>query len=121
MSILFFNLRGVPEDEADDIRELLTANEITYYETSAGSWGISTPAIWLYNAEDKDRIRPLFDEYQQQRMMTQRANYLALKKQGLNPGFFQHNIKKPLHFLLYSGVIAITICVSVKWLFDLGF
>jgi hypothetical protein len=120
MSILFFQLRGVPDDEADDVRELLTSNEIRFYETTAGNWGISTPAIWLYEAEDAEKIRPLFNAYQQQRQISQREQYLALKQQGQTSGFFRHNIKKPLHFLLYSGVIALTAYVSIKWLFELG-
>ncbi|MDD4914289.1 MAG: DUF6164 family protein [Methylococcales bacterium] len=119
MSILFFPLRGVPADEADDIRELLTANEIAFYETSAGILGISMPAIWLYDQQDADRIRPLFDAYQRQRQITQHARYLELKKQG-QTGLWQYILKKPLLFLLYVGIIALTLYVSVKWVFELG-
>lgn len=120
MSILFFSLRGVPEDEADDVRELLTANDIDFYETSAGNWGISMPAIWLYRVADVEKVRPLFDEYQQQRAIAQRALYQQLKQQGQTEGFLRHNLKKPLHFALYSGVIVLTVYVSVKWLFEFG-
>lgn len=120
MAILFFSLRGVPEDEATDIRELLTANEIDYYETSAGNWGISMPAIWLHQKDDLAKIQPLFDEYQRQRALTQRALYEELKQQGKAGGFLHHNIKKPLQFLIYSGVIFLTGYISIKWLFELG-
>lgn len=47
MSKLLFKLRGVPDDEADEIRALLAEKQIEYYETSAGNWGISLPALWL--------------------------------------------------------------------------
>ncbi len=120
MTILFFSLRGVPDDEADDVRELLTANDIDFYETSAGSWGISMPAIWLHSVDDLEKAKPLFDTYQQQRAITQRAQYLHLKQQGQTHGFLRHNLKKPLHFTIYSGAIALTVYVSVKWLFELG-
>ena len=35
MAVLFFNLRGVPQDEADDVRELLQQHDIGFYETDA--------------------------------------------------------------------------------------
>ena len=41
MPLQLFNLRGVPEDEAEDIRQLLDEHEIEFYETSAGNWGVS--------------------------------------------------------------------------------
>ncbi|MGZ4958050.1 MAG: DUF6164 family protein [Methylomonas sp.] len=121
MSILFFSLRGVPEDEADDVRELLSANDIDFYETSAGNWGISMPAIWLYRADDLEKVRPLFDRYQEQRAISQRALYEELKRQGKVPGFLRHNLRKPLRFAIFSGAIALTVFASLKWLFDLGF
>lgn len=120
MAILFFSLRGVPDDEANDIRELLTANDISFYETSAGSWGISMPAIWLYRIDDLEKASPLFDEYQRQRTISQRAIYQQLKQQGKINGFLHANLNKPLQFLVYSGVIVLTAYVSIKWLFELG-
>lgn len=120
MPILFFSLRDVPADEADDVRELLETNEIPYYETNAGNWGVSMPAIWLYNQQDLDTITPLFATYQQQRAVTQRQLYLALKEQGKNNSFLKHNLKKPLQFIIYSGIIGLILYVSLKWLFELG-
>jgi len=120
MAILFFSLRGVPSDEADEVRELLAANHIDFYETSAGSRGISMPAIWLYRHEDMETARPLFDMYQHQRAISQRALYQQLKLQGKTQGFLRHNLRKPLHFLIYSGAATLTAYVSIKWLFELG-
>jgi len=120
MSILFFSLRGVPEDEAEDVRALLIENNIDFYETSAGSWGISTPALWLYQPEDLEKIKPVFTAYQQQRALTQREIYRELKARGEIAGFFKHNLKKPLQFIIYSGIIVLMIYVSVKLLIELG-
>jgi Family of unknown function (DUF6164) len=120
MAVLFFSLRGVPEDEAEDIRELLQTNEIAFYETSAGSFGISMPAIWLYTQEDLQKIQPLFDAYQQQRFITQRALYQELKQQGEISGFWQANQKRPIQFIVYTSIIALTLYLSGKWLFELG-
>lgn len=120
MSILFFSLRGVPDDEADEVRQLLNDNGIDFYETSAGPWGISTSAIWLYRHDDVETIRPLFKAYQQQRTLTQRAQYQQLKQQGQAPGFIRHNLYRPLRFILYSGGIGLILYLSVQWLFELG-
>ena len=120
MAVLFFSLRGVPNDEAEDVRELLQENEIDYYETSAGSFGISMPAIWLYHQEDLEKIQPVFAEYQRQRFITQRTLYQELKKQGEIGGFLQYTLKQPLQFVIYTSVIVLTLYVSIKWLFELG-
>jgi hypothetical protein len=41
----------VPDDEAHEIRELLIDNDIDFYETSVGVFGISMPGLWLKNEE----------------------------------------------------------------------
>lgn len=120
MAVLFFNLRDVPLDEADDIRQLLTEHEIGFYETSAGNWGISTAAIWLYDADDLEQARALCDAYQAERAETQRELYRLRKLQGEHAGFWRHNLSQPLRFLSYSTLIAVVGYASVKWLFDLG-
>ena len=120
MSILFFNLRGVPNDEADDVRELLNAHDIAYFETSAGMLGISLPAIWLYDQDDVPVARRLFDAYQQQRTIEQRALYQTLKQQGRQPSFWLHNLKKPARFIGFCAALALMIYVSIQWLVELG-
>ncbi len=120
MAILFFNLRGVPQDEADDVRALLAEHEIDFYETHVGNWGVSMPAIWLHNQDDLEIAQPLFDEYQYQRAIEQRALYRQLKRQGEHTSFWQQTLKRPIRFLFYSGFMALIAYCSVKWLFELG-
>jgi len=120
MSILFFNLRGVPDDEAEEVRTLLDTNNIGFYETTAGLWGISLPAIWLYQTEDLPMARKLFAEYQQQRTIEQQALYQTLKQQGLKPGFWLHNFNNPIRFLIYSILLAMVIYISTKWVLEFG-
>lgn len=67
MAKLLFHLRHVPEDEADEVRELLTAQGIDWYETGPGLWGFSAPALWLRDADQHPRARGLIDAYQQTR------------------------------------------------------
>lgn len=120
MAILFFNLRGVPGDEAEDVRALLDANDIAFYETSAGFWGMSLPAIWLYHQEDLPLARNLFDDYQQQRASQQHSLYLERRQQGLEPGFWAHNLKHPFRFLGLCAVTGLVGYVSIRWLVELG-
>ena len=75
MSKLLFKLRGVPDDEADEIRALLTEKQIEYYETSAGNWGISLPALWLQDDSRYSEAKELLDAYQIARTQRIRAEY----------------------------------------------
>ncbi|WP_374011550.1 DUF6164 family protein [Pseudoxanthomonas koreensis] len=67
MAKRLFDLRNVPDDEADEVRALLTAHALDWYETSPGPWGISAAGLWLRDNDDYPRARHLLDEYQQQR------------------------------------------------------
>ena len=116
MSILLFRLNDVPADEAHDVRELLDAEGIAFYETSAGNWSVSVAAIWLYEDEDFVRARQLLDNYQQQRALTQRQLYLQQRPVG----FWRHNLKKPLQFLFYCATLLLVVYASVKLVIELG-
>ncbi|MEF3075025.1 DUF6164 family protein [Methylobacter sp. Wu1] len=120
MSTLLFRLTNVPEDEADEIRALLQSNGIDYYETSAGNWGISMPALWLIKDEDLVKARQLLDEYQHQRLITEREKYLQLKKSGVNVSFISSIKERPLRFIVYLGAILFILYISVKMMFEFG-
>lgn len=121
MSILLFSLRGVPEDEADEIRDLLTKNNLDYYETSAGNWGISMPAIWLKNTDDLNTAQQLLGEYHHYRAITQREIYNQLKKTRQNKRLIHSIIEKPLQFICYLAIISFIFYLSVKIIFEFGF
>lgn len=120
MAILLFSLRGVPEDEAYEVRELLTEHEINFYETSAGNWGVSMPALWLRDDGELTKARQLLDDYQVQRQITQRQLYLQRKQTGETKSLFMHFKEKPLHILSYLAVMCLVVYVSIKLLFELG-
>ena len=77
MSKLLFRMRNVPDDEAQEVRELLDANDIEYFETFSGNWGISLPAIWLPREEQFAAARSLLDHYQAERAMRVREEKTA--------------------------------------------
>ena len=79
---LFFRLRNGPDDEAAEVRQLLDDHSIPWFETSAGRWGISFPAIWLSDERDQVRARELLDTYQQARMLALRAQQAERRQRG---------------------------------------
>lgn len=120
MAKLLFSLRGVPADEAFEVRELLTAHDILFYETSAGNWGISTPALWLKHNDDFPKARQLLDDYQQQRQITQRQLYLELKQAGQAKTLWMSFKENPFLFIVYFAVMSLIIYLSLKVLMELG-
>ena len=85
MAKLLFNLRNVSAEEADEVRALLDAQAIAYYETGAGLLGISVPALWLRDEQDFSRARQLLDDYQQARQTRIRAAYELARQRGGSP------------------------------------
>lgn len=114
MAKLIFSLRNVPEDEAEDIRALLNEHGIEYYETSAGNWGISVPAIWLHNKEDYTKTRALIDAYQKERFVTQRTLFEQSKHEGKNRTLLDIIREDPLRFILYIAIIIVLLYFSIK-------
>lgn len=82
MPYQLLNLRNVPEDEADEVRALLDAEAIPYYETQPGPWGISMGAIWIKDALQAQRAQQLLDEYSHERQRRMRAAWEAARKEG---------------------------------------
>jgi len=82
MSKLLMNLRNVPDDEADDVRAMLDAQRIAFYETRPSMWGVSAGGIWITEDADFADARRAMDDYQRQRAARARAEYAAAKRAG---------------------------------------
>lgn len=113
MPTLLFKLRNVPDDEASEVRDLLTEHNIPFYETTAGNWGISMPAIWLHNDEHYSQARSILDAYQQERTNRMREQYLADKAAGRVETMTSLIRRDPLKTLTYLALIAAVIYLSV--------
>jgi hypothetical protein len=120
MAILLFSLRHVPDDEAADVRELLEENHIDYYETNAGNWGISMPAIWLHDEQQREQARLLIDEYQEQRRIVIREEYVRMKKTGEAPTFLKNLWHYPAQTFLFIAAIVLVLYLSIKLVFEFG-
>ena len=100
------NLRNVPPDELEEIHALMESHAIVVYETSAGNWGISLPALWLYDDSQFAQARAVLDTYAAERRERVRREYAALKAAG-KARTFMHIVKEnPLRFILYIALVA---------------
>ncbi len=114
MRVRLFSLSRVPDDEAAEVRQLLSDNGIDFYETHAGGWGISTPAIWLYDDAEQDRAQALLDAYQQQRQASAQAEYKARRDSGQHQTVLHRILEHPLQVLLLSMLIMFILYVSLS-------
>ncbi len=114
MGIRLFSLSQVPDDEAEEVRDLLTKNGIDFYETHAGGWGISTPALWLYDDSREAEARALLDAYQQRRQTEARAVYEALCREGVQPTWRSRVWQHPLRALLLTLLLAFILYVTLS-------
>ncbi|MFP4648608.1 MAG: DUF6164 family protein [Halorhodospira sp.] len=113
MAKLLLNLRGVPEDEADEIRELLDRHHLDYYETPPNRWGITSGGIWLRDAEQHPQARRLLDAYQRQRFQRMRAAYEEQYRRGELESVGQRMRRDPLRFLLYVLLMGVILAFMI--------
>lgn len=120
MPIKLFKLNNVPDDEAEEVRELLASNEIDFYETSSGIWGVAVAAIWLRDEGQFQQARSLIDEYQNERLARARDEYLHLQATGKNRTIFDVIRENPVRFVVYLAAISAVIYFSTKPFIDIG-
>ncbi|MDX8392839.1 MAG: DUF6164 family protein [Mariprofundaceae bacterium] len=113
MGVLLFKLRHVPDDEARDVRQLLNEHDIEFYETSAGNWGVSMPAIWLQNESRLSEARALLKHYQQQRQHKAQAEYERQKSCGEQRTALTLMIESPLKFILLLIALLFVLYISI--------
>lgn len=114
MSKLLIKLRHAPDDEIQDIRNLLQEHRIDFYETGAGAWGISAPGIWLNHEHQYDRAKALLDEYEAKRFREQRAEYERLCRVGQHRTFLQNLMENPLQVTLYSLIAGLILYLTIS-------
>jgi len=113
MAAKLFKLRNVPEDETEEIRQLLQKHAIAFYETEAGKWGISMPAIWLHDEARLDEAQGLIAAYQQHRAQRSRAEYRQLKREGRQQTVAGKISRNPLQFILLLIMALFILYVSL--------
>ena len=121
MAIQLVKLRGVPDDELAELHALLEEHGIDYYETFAGNWGISLPALWLRDELQYERARELLDEYQRQRFERVRGEYEEMKKAGKARGWLDIICENPARFVLYTALMFGLVYLSIVPFVSLNF
>lgn len=107
------NLRGVPDDEADEVRALLEAHRIEFYETPPNRWGITMGGIWLSNEGDAAEARRLLDDYQRERQARFHAEYEEQRRRGELETVFDRFRREPVRFLVYLAVVALILYLMI--------
>ncbi|BFM49896.1 DUF6164 family protein [Marinomonas sp. THO17] len=109
MATLVFRLKYVPDEEANDIRQLLTDHQIDFYETSAGRWQISMAGIWVKDKEQASRAQQLIREDQIARSRDMQVpsalDYLI--------GCLQHARQNPIEALFTLLAIGLILSLSI--------
>jgi hypothetical protein len=109
MSKLLLSLRGVPDDEADDVRRFLDSGGIGYYETQPTLWGTSG-GIWIDDSDVAEAKR-LMAEYQLERQARARAERAEAERNGTAETFVDVLRTQPLQVAL--TVIGIALLLAL--------
>jgi hypothetical protein len=104
MPRLLLNLRNVPEDESEEVLELMARHHIECYQTPPGPLGITAGGIWLRDREDYPRARELMDEYQAERARHARAEHARAVREGRAETLWTAMRRRPVRTLLYIGL-----------------
>lgn len=113
MATKLMNLRNVPADELDEILALLDEHGIGYYETGAGMFGISLPALWLHDASRHAEARALLDGYAEQRASEARSRWQSELAEGRQRTMFDIWRERPLQTACYLVLVAGLLYVSI--------
>ncbi|MEO6066137.1 MAG: DUF6164 family protein, partial [Lysobacterales bacterium] len=112
MSKLLFNLRNVPDDEADEVRALLEQSSIRTYETRPSPFGVSSGAIWLKDLEQHETAKYLIDAYQVERAQRARGESEIARREGRIPSLVAAARAQPWATLLLLVAIAAVLAIS---------
>jgi hypothetical protein len=118
MAKLFLNLRNVPADEADEVRDLLRSNAIDFYETQPSPWGISAGGLWIEDADQWARAKVLMAGYQAQRRDHARSERATAEREGRAETFGGLLRDRPLYVagILAAMLFIIAVTLALPWL-----
>jgi len=101
MSVMLFRLRGVAIDEAEELRQVLSENDIRFYETPADRWGVSMPGIWLKDDSQLEQAQNIVKQYQSERSDRVRGEMEQLKREGRAETFIRRLKENPFMIVVY--------------------
>lgn len=107
MAKLLLNLRNVPDDEADEVRAMLDAGGIAYYETPPSAFGISAGGIYVSRDAQVAEAKRLMADYQARRRERARAEYEAAVRDGTAETMWTVLREEPLRVLATVAAIVL--------------
>ncbi len=120
MAKLIFKLKSASYDEADDIKNLLTENNIDFYETPPGNWEISMHALWLNDEAEYTQAKQLIDEYQLKRSQRIKLETQEKIDNGELETFFQRLLNRPVQFIFILAIILFILYLSIMPFLEIG-
>lgn len=120
MSKLLLNLRRVPDDERDEICQLLDQHGIAYYQTEPSTWGVSAGAIWLHDELDWQTAQPLLADYQRQRLEQQRAAFEQAHQRGEPTTVWRNLLAQPIRALAFLIAALAVLLIALVPFITLG-
>lgn len=120
MAKLIFKLKSVSQDEADDIKNLLSDNDIDFYESPPGNWEISLHGLWLNDDNQYTRAKQLIDEYQLERTRRMRLEMQQKKESGEVDTLFQRILNRPVQFIFLIAFIFFILYLTVMPFLQFG-
>lgn len=120
MGKLLYRLNGADEQEAQEVRDLLTEHQVDFYETHAGRWKLSVAAVWLKNEQDFDRARALLDDYQIARQQRVRTEFQQQLANGEIPTLWQRIQERPVDHLMIAAAIVFLVGIMLWPFFKLS-
>jgi len=112
MSVRIFDLRDVPDDEADAIRGLLEQQSLSFYETHPSPFGVSNGALWLRDAADREQALRLISDYQIERARSADEERKRALQEGAASGFYATLRSRPFATSLFLFAILLVLLIS---------
>lgn len=114
MAKLLLNLRNVPDDEADEVRDLLDSHDIAWYETKPSLWGVSAGGIWAANPTQEQEAISRVAQYQAERSARHRAQREVDLREGRVPSTWDNMRANPRQALV--AVVGIALMLGLATL-----
>lgn len=108
MAKLLIKLNSAPVDEITEIYELLESNNIDFYETDSGRWGVSVAGFWLRDESQLEQAKQLLIDYEQRRSERVREEYSVHQD-----SFLKRLFRQPLMIFFYLLAILVVFYITL--------
>lgn len=117
---LLLNLRDVPEDEAEEVLDLMEKHHFSVYRTPRGVFGITPGGIWLRETEEFPEAKRLMDDYQHERARKARDAHAQALAEGRADTWWQLVRRHPVKTLVHLGLAIFILMVFFAPMIQLG-